>query len=70
MADMTKQEEKRFEEEAKEIADIACLLINRKALTLELRTTHPYAPQLLLEKVIYSGLFRRNRFSGLRTLAA
>jgi hypothetical protein len=51
---MKKQIEKRFEAEAREIADIARLLINRKASTLELRTAHPYAGQLLLEKVIRS----------------
>lgn len=46
------RQDKRFEDEAREIADIACLLINRKASTLHLRTAHPYANQLLLEKVI------------------
>lgn len=49
---MTEQEDRRFTDEAREIADIASLLINRKAASLELRTAHPYAAQLLLERVI------------------
>lgn len=49
---MTTDEDKAFNREAREIADIAGLLIERKASTLELRTAHPYAGQLLLERVI------------------